>query len=181
MLTCSLFAEEFAKANAIMQNATRTRELTAKTSVQAKSDLDNFDKLIASANAYLLAQDKEIAQLQNLKNIKRQSNEEIAKEIERDIANLNDLSKFLDTFYAKILNELPKKISKKDFCKIEKFQTKTAPEKLRTVVALIEHLKSINNTIVLDKDMNITTGIFTSASGKISGDVSKLKVERSAK
>ncbi len=181
LLVNSLFAEDFAKANAIMQSATRTRALTAKTSAQAKADFDNFDKLIASANAHISALKKEIAQLQNLKNIKKQSNEEIAKEIENNIANLNKLSKFLDNFYAKILNELPKKISQKDFCKIENFKTKTTSEKLRTVVALLEHLKNIDNTIALDKDMNISTGVFTSASGKISSDVSKLKVERSVK
>lgn len=175
------WGSDFSKADTIMQNAVRTRQLTAKTLVQTKTDLENADRLIASAKHHLESLNRKIVHLQELKNVGANANSELAKSIESDVKNLEKLSAFLDKFCEKILNDLPKDIAKK-YSKISTgFKDKTVVEKLRAVSALIESILEDDKAFVVGSDGSVSTGVFVRASGKISGDISELKVERLSK
>ncbi len=180
-IATSLFAGDFVTANAIMQDAVRTQELNAKTKALAKTDSRNIDELIASASTQLSLQKQKIAKLQNKQKAQSQANAQLLKEIEKYRGNLKNLSKFLDKFYAEVFTKAEKKTSLKDFPTIEKFNSKSVTEKLQSTVALVEHLKTLNKTISLDKNKNVSSGLFVTVSGKISGNVSEMKVERNSK
>ena len=79
------WGSDFSKADTIMQNAVRTRQLTAKTLVQTKTDLENADRLIASAKHHLESLNRKIVHLQELKNVGANANSELAKSIESDV------------------------------------------------------------------------------------------------
>ena len=79
------------------------------------------------------------------------------------------------------MNDLPKDIAKK-YSKISTgFKDKTVVEKLRAVSALIESILEDDKAFVVGSDGSVSTGVFVRASGKISGDISELKVERLSK
>ena len=182
LLSASLcWGSDFSKADAIMQSAVRTRQLSAKTLAQTKTDLENADRLIASATHHLESLNRKIAHLHEIKNAGANANSELAKSIESDVKNLEKLSAFLDDFCAKVLDDLPRDIAKKYSGISTGFKEKTVVEKLRAVSALLASILEDDKAFVVSSDGSVSTGVFVRASGKISGDVSELKVERASK
>ncbi len=176
-LICTLlYADDFTKADNMLRQSVRIRELSAKTATTSAVELENLNRLCDSAKIHLAAINAQVASQKKQNQQVCEDSAYLLKSIETELKNLDELSAFLDNFYVSVLKQLPKDCSLLERYKADDIKEKTLPEKLRTTLALLEALKRADIEVVF-KDNKISTGVFVKLSGDVSEDVSIFNVE----
>ena len=180
ILCCFLsvsLATTFERTDSTLTQATQIMSGTAEKKISWEEEKSRLLSLVSSYEAILKSKRSALKKLQNENSKIEENVKVISEKIAKDESAIADISKCLDSYFAKLMqNKSAIKILKENSFQLDEFKSKSIVEKLsflsRAYAKLLEADMSIN------KDgTNISTGIFTVASGKAEGDIVVLKLK----
>ena len=180
ILCCFLsvsLATTFERTDSTLTQATQIMSGTAEKKISWEEEKSRLLSLVSSYEAILKSKRSALKKLQNENSKIEENVKVISEKIAKDESAIADISKCLDSYFAKLMqNKSVIKILKENSFQLDEFKSKSIVEKLsflsRAYAKLLEADMSIN------KDgTNISTGIFTVASGKAEGDIVVLKLK----
>ena len=180
ILCCFLsvsWATTFERTDSTLTQATQIMSGTAEKKISWEEEKSRLLSLVSSYEAILKSKRSALKKLQNENSKIEENVKVISEKIAKDESAIADISKCLDSYFAKLMqNKSAIKILKENSFQLDEFKSKSIVEKLsflsRAYAKLLEADMSIN------KDgTNISTGIFTVASGKAEGDIVVLKLK----
>ena len=180
ILCCFLsvsLATTFERTDSTLTQATQIMSGTAEKKISWEEEKSRLLSLVSSYEAILKSKRSALKKLQNENSKIEENVKVISEKIAKDESAIADISKCLDSYFAKLMqNKSAIKILKENSFQLDEFKSKSIVEKLsflsRAYAKLLEADMSIN------KDgTNISTGIFTVASGKADGDIAVLKLK----
>lgn len=180
ILCCFLsvsWATTFERTDSTLTQATQIMSGTAEKKISWEEEKSRLLSLVSSYEAILKSKRSALKKLQNENSKIEENVKVISEKIAKDESAIADISKCLDSYFAKLMqNKSAIKILKENSFQLDEFKSKSIVEKLsflsRAYAKLLEADMSIN------KDgTNISTGVFTVASGKVEGDIAVLKLK----
>ena len=180
ILCCFLsvsWSTTFERTDSTLTQATQIMSGTAEKKISWEEEKSRLLSLVSSYEAILKSKRSALKKLQNENSKIEENVKVISEKIAKDESAIADISKCLDSYFAKLMqNKSAIKILKENSFQLDEFKSKSIVEKLsflsRAYAKLLEADMSIN------KDgTNISTGIFTVASGKAEGDIVVLKLK----
>ena len=180
ILCCFLsvsLATTFERTDSTLTQATQIMSGTAEKKISWEEEKSRLLSLVSSYEAILKSKRSALKKLQNENSKIEENVKVISEKIAKDESAIADISKCLDSYFAKLMqNKSAIKILKENSFQLDEFKSKSIVEKLsflsRAYAKLLEADMSIN------KDgTNISTGVFTVASGKADGDIAVLKLK----
>ena len=180
ILCCFLsvsWATTFERTDSTLTQATQIMSGTAEKKISWEEEKSRLLSLVSSYEAILKSKRSALKKLQNENSKIEENVKVISEKIAKDESAIADISKSLDSYFAKLMqNKSAIKILKENSFQLDEFKSKSIVEKLsflsRAYAKLLEADMSIN------KDgTNISTGVFTVASGKAEGDIVVLKLK----
>ena len=180
ILCCFLsvsLATTFERTDSTLTQATQIMSGTAEKKISWEEEKSRLLSLVSSYEAILKSKRSALKKLQNENSKIEENVKVISEKIAKDESAIADISKCLDSYFAKLMqNKSAIKILKENSFQLDEFKSKSIVEKLsflsRAYAKLLEADMSIN------KDgTNISTGVFTVASGKAEGDIVVLKLK----
>ena len=180
ILCCFLsvsWATTFERTDSTLTQATQIMSGTAEKKISWEEEKSRLLSLVSSYEAILKSKRSALKKLQNENSKIEENVKVISEKIAKDESAIADISKCLDSYFAKLMqNKSVIKILKENSFQLDEFKSKSIVEKLsflsRAYAKLLEADMSIN------KDgTNISTGAFTVASGKADGDIVVLKLK----
>ena len=171
------WATTFERTDSTLTQATQIMSGTAEKKISWEEEKSRLLSLVSSYEAILKSKRSALKKLQNENSKIEENVKVISEKIAKDESAIADISKCLDSYFAKLMqNKSAIKILKENSFQLDEFKSKSIVEKLsflsRAYAKLLEADMSIN------KDgTNISTGVFTVASGKAEGDIVVLKLK----
>lgn len=175
-----LCSTDFERIDSVLTESTKVMVFTAEKKVAWDAEKTRLLSLLKSYEALLKSKKNTLRKLQ-LENSKIESGvKSISEKIARDELELSKISALLDSCFSNLQkNKIAVKILKENSFDIDAFSSKNIPEKLSFLCRAYSKLYEVDTALNND-GTNVSTGVFTSATGKVGGDtvVLKLKGER---
>ena len=176
LFSASVSAQTHSDARSVFAEAVEVSALSSKTVSDGMREAADLRRLAEAENAALEDMRRRLGGLEAENARRAKALEKTSARLSSDAEKLAAFSAYLDGVYLEILNSVPAGVLPKSNFPRDALKTKTLPEKLRAVLALLDALKSAAARIDVSKDGEFSTGVFVRARGKIVGDVSPLDV-----
>ena len=171
------WATAFERADSALTQATQIMSDTAEKKTSWLEEKSRLLSLVSSYEAILKSKRSALKNLQNENSKIEEKVKTISEKIAKDELAIADISKCLDSYFAKLMqNKIAVKILKENSFQLDDFASKSIAEKLSFLGRAYAKLLEADTSI--DKDgANVSTGVFTVASGKADGDIAILKLK----
>lgn len=176
LIAATVSAQTYSDARAVFAEAVEVSALSAKTAADGGREIADLRRLAEAEKAELAHMRRRLGEMEAENARRAKVLEKTSARISSDSETFAAFSEYLDGIYAEILNSVPVGVLPKSEFSKDALKTKTLPEKLRAVLALLDTLKNANARTDISKDGEFSTGVFVRARGKIVGEVSPLEV-----
>jgi|GEM_PF-6200464 len=174
--TPACFAQTYSDARAVFAEAVAVSALSAKTVADGGREIADLRRLADAERAELAHMRRRLGEMESENARRAEALSKTSARLSSDFEKLAEFSAYLDGVYSELLNSVPVGVLPKSEFSKDALKTKTLPEKLRAVLALLDALKNADARMDVSEDGEFSTGVFVRARGKIVGEVSPLEV-----
>ena len=168
----------FSADDAVLREATNVYASAATMKSAFAAERARLADLEKSYAALVESKRARLAEIRRANEKRLSDSRAVSSKIGRDERALAELSAFLDSFLSRIMADSRARTAlEKGGVALDKFSEKSVPEKFRALCSALTFLAA-EDAKVERENGSVVTGIFVSASGKDSGGVPILKVQR---
>ena len=181
-VSCAVCAQSSAGAfsadDAVLREATNVYASAAAMKSAFAAERARLADLEKSYAALVESKRARLAEIRRANEKRLSDSRAVSSKIGRDERALAELSAFLDSFLSRIMADSRARAAlEKGGVAFDKFSEKSVPEKFRALCSALTFLAAEDAKVERESG-SVVTGIFVSASGKDSGGVPILKVQR---
>lgn len=181
-VSCAVCAQPssgvFSADDSVLREATRVYAATAAMKSAFAAERARLADLEKSYAALVESKRARLAEIKRANEKRLSDSRALSAKIERDERALAELSAFLDSFFSEMASDSRvRSLLERSGVSFGGFSERTVPEKFRALCSALTFLSSEDAKVSRGNGV-VSSGVFVSASGKDSGGVPLLKVQR---
>ena len=172
-----LSATEFERIDSMLTESTKVMVATAEKKVAWENEKARLMSLLTSYETLLKSKKDTLKKLQTENSKIEAGVKSISEKITKDELELSKISALLDSYFTQLQkNKIAVRILKENSFDLDMFSSKNVVEKLSFLCRAYSKLFEADSLLNND-GTNVSTGVFTSASGKVNGNTAIIKLK----